>query len=136
MTTSDYVSDQLRSQAADLRNSIIQQSRWALLGVRPEDIAEHEARVAAFRIARRAEAEQQQATAVVEWEALRNAVPTGKAGAALLKVLGIHKPFLSDFGFNPVPMCEHCQEGGYDGDCVEWPCETYTTIRDTLNGEP
>lgn len=135
MPISDYISDQLRAQAAGLRGSIISQARWAFLGVAPQDVADHEARVEADRAARRVQAEQQQAAAVAEWDAFRAALPAGKAGAALLKVLDIHKPYLSDFGFKPVPMCEHCLEGGYDGDSVEWPCETYTTIRDVLNGE-
>lgn len=134
MSVSDHISDQLRLQAAELRGSIIQQSRWAIVGVRPEEIAEHEARVEAKRVARRAQAEQQQAAAMAEWEALRDSVPPGKAGAVLLKVLDVHKPFLESFGQGP-PTCEDCCEGGYDGGLVEWACATYMTIRDALNGE-
>ncbi|ACU71873.1 hypothetical protein Caci_2964 [Catenulispora acidiphila DSM 44928] len=69
---------------------------------------------------------------MAEWESLRAAVPDGKTGATPLAVLDVHKPFLCDIGFNPVPMCEHCQEGGYDGDSVKWECETYAVIREGL----
>lgn len=60
-----------------------------------------------------------------EWQQLRDRL-TGNAPA--LTVLDLHKPSDATYWL----ACAHCQEGA-DGDPTEWPCATYTAIKEAAD---
>lgn len=122
---SDPISDALREHAADLRNSIGAQARSMVPGwprASPAAIAEGRAK-------READAAQQLAVVMVEWEAVRARAQNGPMAALLLALLDLHKPYTT---FGSAPCCEDCMSGGYEAEPVDWPCETYEIIRDGL----
>jgi hypothetical protein len=83
----------------------------------PEERAEAEARHAAYRARKQAE----HAEAVTEWEQLRERY----AGSpAVVAVLDIHRP--DDEGRLE---CAHLTFG-YESDAEDWPCSTYTAIKE------
>jgi hypothetical protein len=84
----------------------------------PEKQAEAEARYAAWR----AQREAQLADAVAEWQALRDRYADSPA---VLAVLDIHLPVV-DGGV----VCAH-PVYGYEADAEDWPCETYTAIKES-----
>lgn len=83
----------------------------------PEERAEAEARHAAYKARKKAE----HAEAVTEWEQLREQ----HAGSpAVVAVLDIHHP--DDEGRME---CAHLTFG-YEADAEDWPCTTYTAIKE------
>jgi hypothetical protein len=126
---SDYISDQLRVQAASLLDSISEQARSMLPGW-PGSSPEH---VAAVRAEQKAKAERQQVVATAEWEAVCAKVPSDLSGVVLLEVLGRHQPQVGQFAEGP--SCSSCYEGSYEAEPTEWPCETFEVVRDGLGAD-
>lgn len=95
-----------------------------------EEMREHERRIAAMTPQQRAERQARQdaeraaalAAAATDWEAVCDRL-AGNAPA--LAALAIHKPS-SWAGWL---SCAHCREGD-ESDPVEWPCETFTAIKE------
>jgi nitrogen fixation protein FixH len=89
----------------------------------PQEVAEAKA-------ARAAAAKQAQATALAEWQRLRERVAqaTTPAVATLQELLDLHKPYLGEYSYRV--ECEHCLEGSYDVERAEWPCASYTIIKE------
>jgi hypothetical protein len=83
----------------------------------PEEAAEAEVRRAAYMERKRAE----HAAAVAEWEALREHYAHSPA---VLAVLDIHHP--DDEGRME---CAHLTFG-WESDAEDWPCSTYTAIKE------
>lgn len=88
----------------------------ALWSRTPEEWAEVEARQAARRAARLAEATG------------RHAVVRAKVDGTLAQVLDLHAPESSTLS----PVCRGCNFGGYDAEAPEWPCETWALIAEGL----
>jgi len=95
-----------------------------------QEIREHERRMAAMTPQQRAERQARQdaeraaalAKALVDWQVLYNRL-AGNAPA--LAALRIHKPS-NEAGWL---SCTHCREGD-ECDPVEWPCDTFTAIKE------
>lgn len=89
-------------------------------------------KLAIEREARKAAAEEAQAAALAEWEALRAKFTDTPQGNVLRELLDVHKPELytySDRG----PVCGYCDQiGGPERDGVDWPCVNYEIIRDGM----
>lgn len=83
----------------------------------PEEIALGEQQRAAWEAKRKAE----HATAVADWRELRTRYAHSPA---VLAVLDIHRP-----DPDGALECTHAVSG-YEADAEDWPCETYTAIRD------
>lgn len=122
---SDHISHQLRATAAALRNSIGEQSRLMMpLSGRASAEA-----IAAGRAKREADAAEQLAVVMVEWEDVCARAQNSPLADLLFALLDLHKPYAC---FGSAPCCEDCMSGSYEAEAVDWPCETYTIIRDGL----
>jgi len=123
---SDYISDQLRAQAAALRNRITAPAMaqaGVSFGTSSKALAEEKA-------ARKVAAEQAQAAALAEWEQLRERMAETQEGLTLRALLDTHKPYLGEYSYRI--ECDHCLEGSYDVERAEWPCESYAIIKEGM----
>lgn len=132
----DYISDQLRAKAAALRGTTSTPTFGQLIAAANQAKAvgalhaQREAR--ATRDARKAAAEQAQATALAEWQDLWARIPETPEGQVLRKLLDLHKPYLSS-SYGTPPACEDCDQiGGWERDGVPWPCVNYEIIKEGM----
>lgn len=97
-----------------------------------EEMREHERRLAAMTPEEHAEAAQRRereraeraSEAQADWQAVRERLAGDTVAVA---VLGLHRP--QDTGTFAWTTCAHCQDGA-DGDPAEWPCDTFTAVRE------
>lgn len=88
--------------------------------------------LAVEREAQKIAAEEAQAVAVVEWEALRAKFTDTPQGAVLRDLLNVHQPELYTYS-NRGPVCGYCDQiGGPEREGVDWPCVNYEIIRDGM----
>lgn len=101
------------------------------MSVTPYTMAASRPDAEAQRAARRIEAEQRQAEAAADWQAVRNHIRDridGPAAATLLALLERHKPYGDEYGIT----CGNCVEGSYETEAAAWPCAEYETIKDGM----
>lgn len=95
-----------------------------------QEMREHERRVAAMTPQERAERQARRdaeraaalAKALIDWQILYNRLAGNVPALAALR---IHKPSNAAAWLS----CAHCREGD-ECDLVEWPCETFTAIKE------